>query len=60
MEDEEMYQLTPYGVLYLTLNQYGFDTSKLTSTIGNHMLEDLVKGLMKIEYLPEMEFKDED
>lgn len=35
--------LTPWGILMAVLWEYDIDASHITSTIGNHLVEDFMK-----------------
>lgn len=55
MDDEEMYILTPWGCLSEVLEEYGIDTERITAKIGEHMVDDFMKLMIKSNYVKKKE-----
>ena len=49
--DNEVYILTPWGILYSILCDYGIDCSSTTSAIGTHLVDDFMDAMTKHGYL---------
>lgn len=51
MNDDEVYVLTPWGCLWVTLERYGVDLSGITPTIGEHMVDDFMNTMIGAGYI---------
>ena len=54
-EDDEVYRLTPWGIMYDVLQDYGFEPQKLTGRMGEHLVEDFMDGMVRNGYVGKME-----
>lgn len=55
IRDDDVFCLTPYAILHLVCNQYNIDISHLTSKMGEHFYEDLMKCLEANGYVERKE-----
>lgn len=51
VEDEEVYCLTPYGVMLNVFEDYGIHAKHLTARVAEHLFEDLMESLVKQGYI---------
>lgn len=49
--DEEVYVLTPYGVLLSVMDDYGIDVNHITPRMAEHLFEDFMEALCKQGYV---------
>ena len=49
-EDDEVYGLTPWGIMYAVLRDYGFDPERLTKRMGEHLVDDFMDGMVRHGY----------
>jgi hypothetical protein len=58
-EKEEVYQITEWGCLSSTLEEYGIDVSYITARVGTHIVEDFMDSLCKAGYVEKKGNEDE-
>ena len=51
VSEEEVYVLTPYGVLLSVMSDYGIDISHITPRMAEHLFGDLMEALCKQGYV---------
>ncbi len=49
--DNEEWRLTPWGCMYEVLRDYGFDPKQLTPKMGEHMVEDFMKMMVRVGHV---------
>lgn len=54
MAEEEKYVLTPWGCLMGVLMDYGIDISHITPKMGEHMVDDFLKNMVKAGHIEEV------
>ena len=51
IRDNEVYVLTPYGVLLSVMGDYGIDVSHITPRVAEHLFDDFMEALCKQGYV---------
>lgn len=58
-DEEEVYVLTPYGVLLAVMDDYNINIDHLTPKMAEHLFEDFMEVLMKQGYVSRVDGIDE-
>lgn len=56
-KDDEVYTLTPWGIMYVVLMNYGFDPKRLTRHMGEHLVDDFMEGMVRGGYVRKVHAK---
>lgn len=52
-DDDEIYRISPWGCLLITLRDYGVDVSHISGKVGGHIVEDFMDLMIKARYVAE-------
>lgn len=58
-EDDEIYQVTPWGILWSILDDYNIDTSHIKGKVGSHIIEDFMESMKNAGYIKEYNYNEE-
>jgi hypothetical protein len=49
--NEEVFKLTEWFILYTVLTEYGIDVSHISGRVGQHIVEDFIAGMIEQGYI---------